>query len=225
MKTLVEITQSGSLLSNKSVFRVSIPLDSMENAIDFWKKYGENLLGGGKFHITSKNHPVVKELIKYSVGSQDFIGSLEKGIFIYGPTGTGKTLLFSILQEIIKLDEVFYYRYGQPRTFQFKTVTARELCSQYASKGFDAMDWFAGYNILFIDDIGTEQEKTKFYGTELDVIAYIVEERSRQKRITHFTSNLTPEQITDRYGSRVSSRIKGECNLILLNDRDFRVNN
>jgi DNA replication protein DnaC len=219
---LTPIKQSRSQFSDKPVFRVKFPLENLDFALGYWKEFAKSAIDK-EFEFTSKNLPKIKELIKYSVGDEDFKGYLEKGIFIYGPTGSGKTLMMNILSQIIDLDKVFYYRYGQPRTFQFKTVTARELCSSYGSKGFEAIDWYAGYNILFIDDVGTEQERTKFYGTELDVVGYLVEERSRQKRITHYTSNLTPDDLNARYGSRVESRIKGECNLLLLNDKDFRV--
>ena len=87
-----------------------------------------------------------------------------------------------------------------------------------------------GYFDLAIDDIGAEPTLNR-YGTKAEVIGIIMEEaynRWRYRRgefchVSYYAStNLSIEQLTDRYGERVSSRMMEMFTPIKINGKDQR---
>ena len=76
---------------------------------------------------------------------------------------------------------------------------------------------------LFIDDLGTEpilKNVTQNY------LYLILSERERHNKPTIITTNLMPENILDRYGERIYSRIanKSSSLLVHLTGKDLRLN-
>ncbi|MEK6878907.1 MAG: ATPase, partial [Nanoarchaeota archaeon] len=68
------------------------------------------------------------------------------------------------------------------------------------------------------DDMGTEDDR-KNYGNESNVMADVMLNRYDNKRNlirkTHITTNLTTEEMEQRYGSRVRSRMREMFNLVI----------
>ena len=145
-----------------------------------------------------------------------------KGIFLIGPTGTGKTRRLEFAAE----------------NFEIQMIDASTLCDRMAEAKFDA-DRLEILNLipprwserprhccdLIIDDLGTEQDEQVIYGTRrfLMVDAII----KRYKRFpgykTHFTSNLTKDEIHERYGERVWSRLNEMVTFVTLAGEDRRM--
>ena len=148
--------------------------------------------------------------------------SLAKGIILCGNVGTGKTLLMEAAKN--------------NRANPFLMTTANRLSLKYQREGLDAienyMGWASSYSIfntmgICFDDLGAEPAGIKFMGTELNVMAEIILERyARRSTITfcftHFTTNLTQKQIEERYGTRIMSRLKEMCNVIIIDSIDHR---
>lgn len=81
------------------------------------------------------------------------------------------------------------------------------------------------YNDLIIDDLGTEPDGQKVYGTQRDVMVDAILRRYEvfPHWKTHFTSNLTKDDIRARYGERVWSRLNEMCVFITLAGKDRRI--
>ncbi len=60
------------------------------------------------------------------------------------------------------------------------------------------------------------------YGTKLNVIEEVIEERYRKGLLTHLTTNLSEDDILDAYGDRVYSRLKSMVNYHTITGEDFR---
>jgi DNA replication protein DnaC len=88
----------------------------------------------------------------------------------------------------------------------------------------DANVFFQPYAGLCIDDIGTEDIKN-FYGNRKNVIGDLIEKRYAKGNtgvFLHATTNLTADQLSEFYGSRVGSRMREIFNFIELPGGDRR---
>ena len=169
-----------------------------------------------RIEIIPRNLPEI--LAKIHTGES--IGG--KGVFILGHTGSGKTarLRWASL------------------AFDIHMVTASALCDSLMEAETTAEKndilftvpprWSevpAHFNDLIIDDIGTEPDGQKVYGTQ----RYLMEEAiTRRYEVfprwkTHFTSNLSKDEIRARYGERVWSRLNEMCVFITLIGKDRRL--
>ena len=145
-----------------------------------------------------------------------------KGLFLCAKekdvnTGIGKTLgmqvigdIFTIrLENVAKLSET--YTESHDRYLEMITVP-----NYYRS---------TKKNDLIIDEVGAEPISNS-YGKKLEVFIDILENRyqsyTQKGSFTHFTSNLTPKEIENRYGHRVWSRINEMCTVIEISGKDSR---
>ena len=173
--------------------------------------------------VGAQQAKIWSQLIKYVHGDSACEFDLTKGICLIGGTGSSKTKTMEIMNEYIKIDAVVYMRGKQQLTFNFRTITSKEIISSYLAYGYDGILNYMNIGNLCIDDLGSEAVTANYYGTKLDVLTEIVETRYNKGLLTHFTTNLDEEEINERYNSRVYSRIKHSCNIIEMNDCDFRI--
>ena len=69
----------------------------------------------------------------------------------------------------------------------------------------DAFDHYRCTRVT-IDDIGAEG-KFNHYGTQSELLDFVLSRREDASRPTCYTTNLTPEQIQERYGERIIDRL------------------
>jgi len=79
---------------------------------------------------------------------------------------------------------------------------------------------------VYFDDLGIEPAAIN-YGQRIEPIQDLIFSRYRlweqSKKLTHFSTNLSLQELADRYDSRVVDRLKGMCNVIQLsNKKSFR---
>lgn len=127
----------------------------------------------------------------------------KKGLMLYSKSyGQGKTLFF----------EIVYSRVLRKSKFKmWKSTTAKELREVYVKEGQEGLKNFITCKNLFIDDLGDEEEKTKHYGDDMNVLRYVILKRYEmwldKEYLTHLTTNLTIEEIAERYDGRVADRL------------------
>lgn len=140
-----------------------------------------------------------------------------KGICFLGGVGSGKTKRVRFLASV-------------GRNIHFCDAAA--LCNEWLASDGDDNDLreyigVTGYkHELVIDDLGTESEKYVCYGNSVDVMTekvipwrYNVFPQYR----TFFTTNLTKQQLRDRYGERCWSRLNEMCAFVPLTHADRRL--
>lgn len=151
--------------------------------------------------------------------------SLEKGIFLAGSFGTGKTWMMRLFQQ------------NQRQVYQVKNC--KVIADEFMEFGEDKMNeyievkknavndvsaFFQPNMGLCLDDIGTEDIKTHF-GNKKNVIGDILEKKYDKKTtgvLLHGTTNLTADQLKEFYGNRVTSRMRQMFNFIELKGNDRR---
>lgn len=152
-------------------------------------------------------------------------GSLNKGICIAGNTGVGKTYLLEL------------FKFNPRRNFTI--VGCNSVANSYQSGGLEALDISYGqtkkrrgmncderiYPSICFDDLGAERIPINYMGSQMNVMQEIIIDRYQNKcypYLTHFTTNLSGDQIEELYGERVRSRLREMVNFFELKGKDRR---
>ena len=139
----------------------------------------------------------------------------DRGIFLFGSTGTGKTVLAcSVAIEHITRGENVIFKSSPilimelQRSFKFETDNA-----------LDILKTLFMVEVLVLDDLGAEK-MTDFVRQSLYCL---INEREQWGRTTIITSNYSLEHIGKNIDSRLSSRIAGMCDIIHMTGVDRRI--
>lgn len=143
------------------------------------------------------------------------------GVVLYGPTGRGKTFAMAAMSRAMR-------EAREPRSYVDRWIDwfeqLEDMQRAWKMRGEDAnrFDPFAWAGrvpeMLFVDDVGSEKGKfLEEHGIER--FAWLVNERYRCNRVLSFTTNLTPDEIKERYGTRVISRLHETTTWIELSEK------
>ena len=146
-------------------------------------------------------NPQLSKIYKFAHKYCDEFSNLEqKNLLLFGEVGTGKTFLLEcIANELLrKLHYVVF-------------ITAYEVCSTMVkaySASYNDRDTILSplfeSELLIIDDLGTEP---LFHDSTLTNLFTLINERQKNNLATIVSTNLDPEQIGERYGDRLRSRL------------------
>jgi len=186
-------------------------------------------LFGKNFKIYKEDEPLIFKLCCYFI--QDHYSCAQigidtnKGILLSGPVGCGKTSLMMLLQHLA------------PHKTNYELIPTRNIVFNFNASGFEVLEKYNETKNYCFDDLGVEPTGSH-YAKECNVLGEIllsrydlfirhpeqVTERSRSVvsgshqtkfRIkTHITTNLNAQELENRYGNRVRSRLKSMFNLI-----------
>lgn len=161
-----------------------------------------------------KAHEIAKEY------SESFTRDTKKGLMFYGRAGSGKThLSISIARNVIEkklipakftrvIDLLFEIRGTYSRSEKFRVDGEKELIAKYA-----------GVPLLILDDLGAE--KTTDWARQ--VLYNIIDQRWINQKPIIVTSNLSLDELEERLGERITSRIAGMCQLVEMRGEDYRI--
>lgn len=204
------------------------PYDFNAAASDFIRA-GRSL--GDGFVIDRQNEFVLHNLLRWAHADPDFKcidpvsrrqvkGRLGKGIYISGPTGTGKSWAMSALARYCGW-KMLRVAFGDSVDFlAWRNINVARLCSAYSENGsLDCMDM----RILGIEDLGIEPRESVYMGSRLNVMSTLIADRGdRSDRLTFITSNIPMSEIAKEYDERVASRLRQMCNYFELTGKDRR---
>lgn len=181
--------------------------------------------GKKEFLIDNDNRAVISNLAGYFTGAESPLLP-DRGNLLMGGVGNGKTTIMEA--------------FGKNKKGCFKKLEAWEMVHYVKNHGSESWKIFLkgsespGMPENFyqrkcgwlIDDIGTEEVVMDF-GFRLDVVANIIfaieKDRNRYGGMFHFTTNLDANKLNERYGQRVTSRLRELCNQVVLTGEDRRV--
>ena len=141
----------------------------------------------------------------------------DKGLYLYGPCGTGKThLAVSILREnILKGNQGLFT--SMPDLF----LKIRRAFSNGANKHETEeyyLKEYATHPFLVLDDFGIE--KTTEWNRQ--IVNYIISERDNNLSPVIITTNLSLMEIAQKIDERTASRLADMTDVIYFNGTDYR---
>lgn len=126
-----------------------------------------------------------------------------KGLILVGDCGRGKS---SIITGVIPV--IFNMKYG-------KLIFPMPATEMLNAKNLLQTSFYC------IDDVGTESIKNNF-GEKSEVFASVMDDAERRFKPVFISTNLTGQQIIDRYGKRTMDRIVRLCRIIKFKGNSFR---
>lgn len=150
---------------------------------------------------------------------------LDKGIWLWGNPGVGKTLIMEmfnrnqrICYDVVQCPKIVfgYMKSGEDHILNYSRV-------QQVSK--DPLSFYKPYKGICYNDLGVETTPAKYYGTPVNVMESIFMD-TYEKKVPFWqrfvTTNLTLEQIKETYGVRFQDRVKQSFNIIDIKGESLR---
>lgn len=136
------------------------------------------------------------------------------GFYLYGPTGVGKSLLAKKAMAKVLAKGFSAFIINAP------TLT-KAIISEMNDFKNDTLDQCVSVDLLVIDDFGSER-CTEF---QIENMFLILEARWRDNKPIIFTSNLTLDEISEKYKdkNRIYSRLCGNSRIVKVDGKDMRV--
>lgn len=125
-----------------------------------------------------------------------------KGLWLQGAIGTGKTTLAMIISKAALEADRSVAIYSLPRLLNL----LRDSVDSSGAK-LDLIDRLTEVELLHIDDLGAENPT----GWVLEQLYSIVNARYEAERAIVATTNLMPDELSDRLGARTVSRLVEIC--------------
>jgi DNA replication protein DnaC len=188
-------------LSNKNLINMGVPkalldlsledLDLSEKILDYVQGYIDNIDNSFKYN---------------------------KGLFLYGSNGTGKTSIASII-----IKEAYRHRYTAKRMtwVDYMTLYTRAWgCNNFELKMHteDVIKDIKDREFLVLEEIGKEQDNK----LAMTLLEDLLRHREDKGFPTIICTNLAPKSVVERYGASIESLIKGNMTPIKLVGKDNR---
>lgn len=140
-----------------------------------------------------------------------------QNLFFYGTVGTGKSFLSGcIAGELLKKgNSVIYFSAAG----LFDTLARYTFDGRLKDSLHDLCEDLYSCNLLIVDDLGTEITNS-FVTSEL---FSCLNERHLRRRSTLISTNISLEELRDRYSDRIFSRITSGFTLCKLTGPDIRI--
>lgn len=167
------------------------------------------LLFGQHFKIYQEDHGILHQLCNYfirdSKNCHKYSLNPDKGLLLSGPVGSGKTSLMKLLRHLV------------PHRRNYEVIPCRNIVFGFNHIGYKTIEDYGSNSFICFDDMGVEPVGRHF-GKDCNVIGEIILSRYelflQHKIKTHATTNLNAEELEERYGSRVRSRMRELFNLV-----------
>lgn len=148
-------------------------------------------------------------------------GPQPNGLLFCGTTGNGKTTLALAIQnavEWLRARGMLPTEFMQYDLDTVRFVEARHVAATYKTTKARLMS--AG--VLAIDDIGTEPAEVVDYGNVIEPITELLEARYARGLFTLVTTNLTGQELRQRYGVRLVDRMNEMMHVVVFKNGSFR---
>ena len=137
------------------------------------------------------------------------------GLFFMGGVGCGKSTMMYAIQA------AHNYLYPSGRGIIIKDAT--ELTRNAAADADKVMGHYKQIDdMLAIDDLGKEPTEVMVYGSVIQPMVEIFEQRYNRMLPMLITTNLERKQVAEKYGRRIADRFNEMFEVIVFNEESYR---
>ena len=173
--------------------RVSISIPNARNVL--WKAFQFFLKQEG---MTAEWLPEYEQIAAWLTNNE------ERGLFMFGNCGRGKSLLGRYVLPAILLQHL------------------RKVVSVYDMQELNRdIDGALRKHIISLDDVGTEELSVKF-GEKRQAFAEVMDAAEKYGKLVIISTNLSFEDLRQRYGDRVIDRIRRTTRRVAFNGKSLR---
>ena len=166
------------------------------------------------FDDETKNH--IEQVARWLIDTNG-----KPGLMLMGLCGNGKTTMMRSLARLIEY--VTEATVGYSKRTVMPMCSAKEIARICAAdkERKDFKDLFR-VEMLGIDDLGEEPKEVMSYGMIYTPLIDLICERYNRQLSTIITTNLTKEQLSEKYGTRVYDRFKEMLSIITFTNPSYR---
>lgn len=143
--------------------------------------------------------------------------SAKFGFMLIGNCGNGKTTLLYAIQNM--LNWLVSQDYLE-KDSGIRIVDAKEVAA--ISKDYKQSVSLKNTPMLAIEDIGRESTEVLDYGNAYSPVIDLLEYRYTNQLFTAFTSNLSVDELTEKYGKRIADRFREMFEKIVFLNKSYR---
>ena len=151
-------------------------------------------------------------ILETSLGYIRNFRNTQSNLLFFGSPGTGKTFLSScIAKELLDTGHLVVYRTADGLIQNLKEVKFHD--------NVELLDLLLNCDLLIIDDLGTELT-TEF--SKVELFNFLNAKLLRKKKMI-ISTNLTLENLKNKYDERIYSRLVGDFNIYKFLGEDLRI--
>ena len=183
----------------------------------------EVLLASVKANIANRRMPFrMNDSLKRQLSEvADWLtgASSKFGLILCGGVGNGKSTFIRAIRDIVYLLSLKDEETGQSIELTYRD--AKTILDTYSS---DQRNWisFCNAEVLAIDDLGTEPLEIQNFGNIHSPMVELLTKRYDKCLTTIISTNLTPEQIRNKYGARISDRFNEMLMKVVFDNASYR---
>ena len=218
----------------------------------YWRVMYDRLGGRTPEVLDSQTRTRIHEVAAWLTGASE-----RRWLYLYGRIGCGKSTMARAIVEAVALfvarrkreidDQAWRMPPEEPERSAYRreilrqrtildtipiplTVSAKEMARIIASEGTDGYERLRNHPCLVIDDVGTEPQEVRVYGSVHSPFEEVIEARYNLGKMTIMTSNLMVKNnradgtsIASRYGDRIADRFAEECQRVIFLGESYRL--
>ena len=201
-------------------------IQEINDVAENWDKYNTlvNLIisqNEPRFQWSDELVELYRNTTLYFLGNRATIFDLNKGLYIHGSPGSGKSLILRFIYKFFT---------GRLGVNSYRVVLHSDIIQNATKNGIIAINDYVRTNdkpiTLLIDDFGAGNRHISNYGNQIDVFTELIALRyndfKRYGTLTHITSNIKPHDIKTEFDERISSRLSEMCNRVKFPNIDHR---
>ena len=140
------------------------------------------------------------------------------GIMFCGVCGNGKTTLMYAFQNVINF--INDCRGFEDSNTGILIADAKDITK--TAKDVEKFQTLKSQPMLAIEDMGREPAEVLNYGNVLNPVVDLIEYRYDNQLFTAITTNLTGEQIREKYGKRIADRFNEMLHVVIFKNNSYR---